>query len=174
MTSKRSGDLMIPLDQYPHIPHWFTLRQAIAELQNSVIEIEGQRSLPRALLVFDEKYDLLGIVRRRDILGGLEPKFMRTMSHPHRKQLFDVEADPDLTVLTSGKVAKAVRELAETPISEVMQPIRATVDINDHVTKAIYKMITRDQNLLPVLKDRKVVGVIRSVDVFNEIARIVM
>ncbi|MBN2225933.1 MAG: CBS domain-containing protein [candidate division Zixibacteria bacterium] len=174
MTSKRAGDLMIPLEQYPHIPHWFTLRQAIAELQNSVIEIEGKQSLPRALLVFDEKYDLLGIVRRRDILRGLEPKFMRTMSHPHRKQLFDVEADPDLTVLTSGRVANAVRELAETPISDVMQPITATVNYDDHITKAIYKMITRDQNLLPVLKDNKVVGVIRSVDVFNEIARIVM
>ena len=174
MTTKRAGDLMIPLEQYPHIPHWFTLRQAIAELQNAVIEIEGRQSLPRALLVFDEKYDLLGIVRRRDILRGLEPKFMRTMSHPHRKQLFDVEADPDLTVLTSGRVASAVRELAETPISEVMQPITATVEYTDHITKAIYKMITRDQNLLPVLKDKKVVGVIRSVDVFNEIARIVM
>ncbi len=174
MTTKRAGDLMIPLEQYPHIPHWFTLRQAIAELQNAVIEIEGRQSLPRALLVFDEKYDLLGIVRRRDILRGLEPKFMRTMSHPHRKQLFDVEADPDLTVLTSGRVASAVRELAETPISEVMQPITATVEYTDQITKAIYKMITRDQNLWPAVKDKKVVGAIRSDDVFNEIARIVM
>jgi hypothetical protein len=33
-------------------------------------------------------------------------------------------------------------------------------------------MLTRDVDLLPVLKERKVVGVVRSVDAFNEIAEI--
>jgi len=26
---KCAADLMISLDEYPHIPHWFTLKQAI-------------------------------------------------------------------------------------------------------------------------------------------------
>ena len=29
MAFKRVGDVMIPLDEYPHLPHWFTLRQAL-------------------------------------------------------------------------------------------------------------------------------------------------
>ena len=76
MATKRAGDVMIPLEKYPHIPHWFTIRQAVAEMKKSVLEIGGQKSLPRSLLVFDEKYHLLGTVRRRDILRGLEPKFL--------------------------------------------------------------------------------------------------
>ena len=33
---------------------------------------------PLAILVFDEKYNLLGTLTLKDILRGLEPRFMRT------------------------------------------------------------------------------------------------
>ena len=55
---------MIPLSEYPHMPYWFTLRQAMAMLQSSRIEVEGKVSLPRAFLVFNEAYELLGVMRR--------------------------------------------------------------------------------------------------------------
>jgi len=70
MAFKEAGDFMIPLDEYPHIPYWFSLRQTIAELENAELDIEGKKSLPRWVLVFDEKYQLMGTVRRRDILRG--------------------------------------------------------------------------------------------------------
>lgn len=174
MTAKYAGDIMIPLEDYPHIPYWFTLRQAVAELEKATIEFRGRKSLPRALLVFDEKYQLLGVVRRRDIMRGLEPKFLRTMPMPHRKQLFDVEVDPDLVDLSSGTIGKAIAEQAELHVSEVMQPITATVRHDDHLAKIIYKMISQDLNLLPVLKNGKVIGVVRSVDAFHEIARLIL
>ncbi len=174
MPTRRAGDMMIPLEKYPHIPHWFTLRQAVAEIKKSELEVGGQKSLPRSVLVFDEKYHLLGVARRRDILRGLEPNFLKTMPMAHRRQLFDIEADPDLTVLSTGRVAQAVREQAEQPISVVMQPITDTVEFDDHITKIIYKMISKDLDLLPVMKDNRIAGVVRSVDAFNEIAGILL
>jgi predicted transcriptional regulator len=174
MKTKRAGDILIPLDQYPHIPYWFTLRQAVAEMEKTTLDIDGRKSLPRALLVFDEKYNLLGVVRRRDILRGLEPKFLRTMSMSYRKKLFDVEVDADLADLSGGRIAQAIQEQAEQSVAEVMQPIAATVDFEDNITKIIYKMVSRDENLLPVMKDDQVVGVVRSVDVFQEIAKLLL
>lgn len=174
MISKRAGEIMIPLENYPHIPYWFTLRQAVAELEKSELTHKDRTSLPRALLVFDEKYQLLGIVRRRDIFRGLEPKFLRTMAAPKRGQLFDVEIDPDLVDLSTGKVAKAMQEQAEQQVSEVMQPIVATAHFDDHLAKVIYKMVSREMTMLPVLKDSNIVGVVRSVDVFHEIANILL
>jgi CBS-domain-containing membrane protein len=171
MSTKVAGDIMIPLDEYPHIPHWFTLRQAVMELEKAeIIDKTGRRSLPRALLVFHEGYQLLGIVRRRDILRGLEPKFLRMMPLPERRKLFDIDVDINLIDLSSGKVANAMREQAEQKVSEVMQTITTTVQFDDHLAKIIYKMITQDLNLIPVLKDGKIIGVVRSVDVFHEIA----
>jgi CBS-domain-containing membrane protein len=174
MATKKAGDIMIPLQEYPHIPYWFTLRQAVAELEKSALQVEGRMSLPRALLVFDEKYDLVGILRRRDILRGLEPKFLRTMSISHRKSLFDVEIDPKLADLSAGQVGDAMREQSEHPVSEVMQPIVSTVSVDDHLAAVIYKMLSRDLYLIPVLKEQEVVGVIRSVEVFHEVASLLL
>lgn len=168
---KTAGELMIPLDKYPHIPYWFTLRQAMAEIANSEIEIDGQKSLPRIILVFDEKYRLMGMARRRDIMRGLEPEFLRKRTTDYSKKLFDVEVDPNLSEISYDRLMKTLRERAETPISTVMIPISKTVDFDDHITKIIYEMVNSDLSLLPVLKDDKVAGVVRSVDVFREIAR---
>jgi CBS domain-containing protein len=174
MENTRACDVMVPLDKYPHIPYWFTLRQAIVEMENSELEIDGRKSLPRMLLVFDEKYQLMGMARRRDIMRGLEPEFLRDKPLQHRKKLWDLQADPNLSELSFGRVMDAVKRLAEQPISEVMIPIEATVDYNDHIVRVIYEMNKHNLSLLPVLKDDKVVGVVRSVDVFHVVAEILM
>lgn len=174
MACKRSGDMMIPLDKYPHIPHWFTLRQGVAELEKSTIEFQERSSLPRALLVFDEKYRLLGVVRRRDILGALEPNFLHDMHVADQRRAFDVEVDPDLVEVSSGKITAAIKDHSKKPISDVMIPIKATVDYDDHLFKVIHIMIRDDLNLIPVINDGKVVGVLRSVDVFHEVANILL
>ncbi len=174
MSTKTAGDLMIPLDKYPHIPYWFTLRQALAEFDKSIVGVRGHQSLPRALLVFDEKYCLLGTIRQRDILRGLEPKFLKTMALPNRRMLFDVEADPNLVDFSSGKVGQAIKEQAELPVSEIMIPTITTVNFDDHLAKVIYKMVTHDLSMVPVLRDGKVVGAVRSVDALHEIANLLL
>ena len=175
MENVRARDVLIPLDKYPHLPYWFTLKQAIAEMEGGVLEINGRTSLPRMLLVFDEKYQLMGMARRRDILKGLEPKFLREKPLQYRKKLWDVQVDPELSELSYGKIVEAVVKLAdETSISDVMLPIEATVDYEDHIVRVIYEMNKHNLSLLPVLKDGRVVGVVRSVDVFHEVAKVVI
>lgn len=170
----RAGDIMIPLDKYPHIPHWFTLRQAIAEFEKSEFDIHGRKSLPRVVLVFDEAYKLVGMARRRDILRGLEPEFLAGKPLHHRKELFDVRIDPNLSELSYDKLTKGIQHRAERPISDVMRRIEATVDVNDHIGKVIYEMVDRNLSNIPVLKDDKVVGVVRSVDIFHEVAKFLL
>jgi len=163
---------MIPLSNYPHIPHWTTIREAVAIFRTSQIEVNGIISLPRVLLVFHKDYSLLGLVRRRDIFRGLEPKFLRTMPHTHRRELFDMEVDINLIDLSTGKIADAMCELADQQVADIMQPIHSSVAPDDHLAKVIYKMINRDITLVPVIDNGRVVGVIRSVDALEEIGRI--
>ena len=141
MEMKRAGDIMIPLDKYPHIPYWFTLRQATVELENSEVEIGGRKSLPRVILIFDEKYNLMGMARRRDILRGLEPEFLLGRPVESRKTLFDVKVDPNLSELSYDKLLEGIRRQAERKISEVMRPIVATVDYEDHLIKVIFMQL---------------------------------
>ena len=43
---KKVKDLMIPLEDYPHIPYWFTLRQAMAIVREAAIKFEGSLRAP--------------------------------------------------------------------------------------------------------------------------------
>jgi predicted transcriptional regulator len=174
MEAHRVGDIMIPLDKYPHVPHWFTLRQTMAVMENSVIERDGRQTLPRLALVFDEVYRLLGVVQRRDILRGLRSRFLGGRATRQRRQLFDVKVDPNLSELSYETQIEAMRESAEQPVSSVMRPIKMTVDHQDHIMKVIAEMIACDQSVIPVLRDNRVVGVVRSVEVFREAAAVVL
>lgn len=171
MELKRAEEVMIPLEAYPHIPYWFTLRQAIVEMEKSEFDVNGRRSLPRVVLVFDERYNLMGMVRRRDILRGLEPEFLSKGPRRASRGLFDVKVDPELAELSFDKLTKRFRERAERPVSDVLIRITTTVNHDDHIMKVVYEMVDKNVSLLPVLKEKRVIGVVRSVDVFHEIAQ---
>jgi len=174
MESKRARDLMIPLSEYPHMPYWFTLRQAMATLRSSRIEVNGRVSLPRAFLVFNEAYELLGVVRRRDILRGLEPLFLEQKQKGRLRTLFDVKADPDLLEWSEGGLVGRIRERAERPVGDVMRPIKVTLQHDDHLMKIIYEMVENNLSMIPVLENGSVVGVVRSVDVLDEVSKLVL
>jgi CBS-domain-containing membrane protein len=157
---KRVGELMIPMEKYPHIPFWFTLRQAMAEMEHSELEINGRKSLPRYILVFDEKYRLMGLVRDKTV--------------EERRGMFNLQTDPHLWEISLDKIMDGTKSRAERQVSEIMRPIEQTVDYNDHVFRVIYEMNVNRISLLPVLKDGRVIGVIRTVDVFHEVARFVL
>jgi CBS domain-containing protein len=162
---KTAKDLMIRLEDYPHIPYWFTLRQAMAIVREAAIRFEGAFE-PRAVLVFDEKYQLLGILTLRDIIKGLEPRFL------HETAL--VKADPSLTVLLGDLFGPQIKEQSQKQVGEAMSPIKATVNADDPITKALYLMIKENVGLIPVMQDGKVAGMLRLSDLFGEISHIVL
>jgi CBS domain-containing protein len=162
---KKVKDLMIPLEDYPHIPHWFTLRQAMAIVREAAIKFEGSFE-PRAVLVFDEKYQLMGILTLRDMIKGLEPKFLQATGL--------VKMDPNLTVLLGDQLGPNIREASQRPVSEVMSPIQASVAGDAPIAKALYLMIKENVGLMPVIQEDKVAGMIRLSDLFGEIATVVL
>jgi len=170
MELKIAGELMIPLDKYPHIPYWFSIRRAIAELTHSQLVIDGVMSLPRAVLVFDDEYNLMGLVKRRDIMKGFEPENFFG-SQAYSQHLFEVKQDPDLLEISSERLHKSIQERAEQTVSAIMTPIEATVDYNDHLFKIMYEMNHHQISMLPVIKEDAVVGVIRTVEVISQIAK---
>jgi CBS domain-containing protein len=167
---RRVKDIMVPLEEYPCVTDAHTLRQAIQEMGKAQILSKKHASLARAALVFDKSFrKLLGVLRRRDIMRGLEPRFLDSRPLEYTRKLFDIETDPNLSELSYDKIIQHVREQAERLVGEVMMPIKATIDSDDHIIKAMYEMVYQNTSLLPVLENENVVGVIRSVDLLNEI-----
>lgn len=174
METKRISEVMIPLQDYPHVHSGQSLKEAIDEMENCQIEILGKKSLPRVILVFDMDNQLAGVARRRDIMRGLEPEFLVSKPLSIRKSLFDVQLDPNLSEMSYDRLLKGILERSKRPISDVMLPVNATINYDDHVVKAIYEMVDNNLSLLPVLKGNRVVGVVRSADVFRELAQLVL
>ena len=86
------------------------------------------------------------------------------------KKLFDIAIDPNLTLFSYERVVKGIREQANRLVREVMLPIKTTIGADEPIIKAVYEMVTLSLTLIPVVDNGNVVGVLRSVDLFHELA----
>ena len=171
MENKRIQEIMVPLENYPHIHENHTLRDAMKKMESCKLERGG---MPRVVLILDKEGNLVGLVRRRDIMRGLEPDFLVRKPLKVRKSLFDVKLDPNLSEMNFDRIIEGLRVHAKRPVSDVSLPVEATIDYDDHIAKAMYEMVDNNLSILPVLKQGRVVGVVRSVDVFRELALIIL
>jgi len=159
-------DLMIGISEYPHIPYWFSINQAVRIIKISFISSKKHPE-PMAILVFDENYNLMGTLTLKDILKGLEPRFMSATT----KAQVPEEDESGLALIWDSFFTKGTKELGENPVSEIMIPSKIFVEPNDPVTKAAYLMVRHDLVLLPILENKKkFVGLVRMVEVFDEIS----
>jgi len=163
---KAAKDVMIGIFEYPHVPYWFTVSQAIRIVKVSFISTKKYPD-PMAILVFDEKYNLMGTLTLKDILRGLEPQFLK----PSAKAQVAEEDESALSLIWDTLFDKGSREFAERPVSEIMTPAKYFVEPTDPLTKAAYLMLHHELDLLPVLENKKkFVGLVRMIEVFDEIS----
>ncbi|MEW6386328.1 MAG: CBS domain-containing protein [Thermodesulfobacteriota bacterium] len=152
---KKVKDLMIPLEDYPHVPYWFTLNQVVVIVREAAIKFAGSFE-PRAVLVFDEKYHLLGILTLKDIVRGLEG---------------DILGGPGAEGLPWKElVGPELKRQAQKPVSEVMSPFKVAVAGSDSLVKALALMLKENVERVPVLEGDRVAGLIRLADLFQEIS----
>jgi CBS-domain-containing membrane protein len=139
-------EIMIDVFEFPHIPYWFTLRQAAGIVRNTLL---GEKvAHPPVVLVFDEKYNLVGTANLREIIKGLEP------------------------VWSGAAAAEGAKPAAEAPIATVMRSAQSHVEPGAAIADAARLIVELGLELVPVLEDRKkLVGVVRWQEVFQECAR---
>lgn len=169
MGGRKAQDLMVEVFSYPHIPHWFTIRQAVGIVQNTLLGKE-KCVQPMAVLVFDEKYNFMGTLAMKDILRGLEPRFLE----PSTKAQGVQTTEGSLASLWGGLFTEEVRERADRQVRDVMRPVKHILRPDDDVSKIAYILVREDLPLLPVIKDGKILGIVRMVEVFQEVAGILL
>ncbi|GJM09329.1 MAG: hypothetical protein DHS20C11_16050 [Lysobacteraceae bacterium] len=158
-------DLMVELDKYPHVQDDCSLRQALETFSDGHIEMHGECSLPRILLVFDQTGALLGLVRRRDILSGLSPRWFFKADTQHPEAVFDVALDENVSEVLADKAIQRFRARSDHAICEYIQPISGTVNRDDSLIRLVNIMVKKGYHMLPVVDDGHVIGVVRSVEV---------
>ncbi|MBF0538219.1 MAG: CBS domain-containing protein [Nitrospirae bacterium] len=176
---KKVQEMMVDIFEMPHIPYWFTIKQAIRLIRKSYPDA---KSYPYSMmiLVFDEKYHLLGSVSIQEILRGLEPKLLNPATlaeaiktDPLKDDGQNDSQDDAPLASTSWETLFDVKgkEVLQHPVSEIMTPINTFVNHDDPITKAAYMMFCHNTTILPVLEGKKkLLGIIRMADIFYTIA----
>ena len=144
-------EIMVDVFEYPHIPYWFTLRQAAGIIRNTLLG--GEKHVhPLVVLVFDEKYNLVGMANLREIMKGLEPLWAAAPA-------------------SFGDTAVG-KPVSEAPVATVMRSTEFFVEPGASVADAARIIVEHGLELVPVLEDRKkLIGVVRWQEVFQECSR---
>ena len=167
---RQVGDVMIPLDQYTTLTEEQTVAEGIAEIKKSfTAQVRTSRIMEtghRSLLVFDRVGKLKGILAIMDLLEGIMPGYL---SAPKPSTADSLQYSP---MFWTGMFTREARQLAATPVGDLMSPTPPTIDAQANLMEAAYMMVHDRCRRLVVLREGQVAGVIREQDLFFELERV--
>ncbi len=176
--------MMVPLEQYATVSEEATLHEAVLvleEAQKNYLKISQKNIYPhRAILVLDEHGQVVGKVSQVDVIKALEPKYQELISSKNMASMatsgFSTEFlrnmlrpygmfSKPLDFLCQKAARVKVKELMYTPDQGEF------VNVDDSMDIAVHQFIMGRHHSLLVMDDHEViVGILRLVDVFNEVA----
>jgi len=161
---KRVKDIMVPAEEYSIVSATCTLRQAVRVMRNSIHRLNNRDphcSGHRSVLVYDEDNELAGLLTFRAVMEAVEPPFLKVgyLVPGFFEGIFST---------------KCIQE-ANRKVTEVMIPIKdITLKPEDTLLKAVHIMLQNRLSSLPVVNSRnRVIGMVRNVEIFQEIANII-
>jgi DNA-binding response OmpR family regulator len=156
-------DLMIPLESYRKVYADESLRTALSALKEAAeSKVVGHHAEigHRSILVMDRGDNLLGVLRRIDVLRMVEPSFLR---------------DSPYTTYFTGMFLASCKTLADRPVGDfVRQEEMVSVGEFTPLMEAVALMARHGLINLPVLRAGKFVGMLRDSDLFHEVLRLVL
>ncbi|MCP4020625.1 MAG: CBS domain-containing protein [Desulfobacteraceae bacterium] len=182
MNDKKVKDLMIPLSDYLTVSEEDTLENAIKILDQAQHNTELKYT-HKALLVYDQDKNIIGKVSIFDILKALEPKY-RKFEHPDKLSGIGLSRygfnnafmsslleshnlwDETLEELVGKAKKLKIKKIMYTPSEGDY------VDGDAPVAEAVHQFILGCHQSLLVVKDEKVMGIIRLSDIFNLVCEI--
>lgn len=172
-------DIMVDVFDFPHIPYWFTIRQAVEILKRSSTGAT-KADTSNTILVFDEKYNYMGMIRPKHIVIGLEPAILKKTEWTGPMTEISRDAthvsEETLARIAESMFGEEARKLAqEKQVRDIMVAVNVFVAPADSPAKAAYLMSRHDVPFLAVLEDRKkLVGMVSMSAVFNWVAAVVL
>jgi CBS domain-containing protein len=178
MKIKKMKEIMVPLSEYATVDEDTTLENAIKTLYTFQKATEKYKYKHRAVLVYDKTGNVVGKVSALDVLRALEPKYSKLFHSDHSSQMglsrFGLNNDFLNSLLEKFNLwdessESLVKKAAKRKVKDIMHSSceGEFVDENATIAEAVHQFILGHHQSLLVLKDEKVVGIVRLTDVFN-------
>ncbi len=185
MDTKKVKDVMIPLSEYATVNETDTLQDAIKTLYHSQQTLSNNEYKHRAVLVYDKTGNITGKVSSLDVLRALEPKYSQ---FGHTDQLskmglsrFGLSDDFIHSLVENYNLwdescESLVKKAKGRKVKDIMYSPQEGEYVNQDllIPEAIHQFILGHHQSLLVLKDDKVVGILRLTDVFKLICDLII
>lgn len=162
-------DVMIPIEDYTTLDLDQTVKEAILKLKKSfTLKMSTSRLMEtghRSILVFNQE-GVVGVLTIKDLLKSIMPAYL---SAPKPSMADSIQYSP---MFWRGMFTKEVKVMVRKRIEEVMSPAPLKIDSESNLMEAAYMLIYNKVRRLVVLKEGKVVGMIREQDLFFEMEKI--
>ena len=178
MKKKLVNELMVPLAKYASVSQEATLFEAVMALEQAQEKFDQSRYRHRAVLIYDNEGNIVGKVSQLDVLRALEPKY-KAMDIPGSLSRFGLTKRFQETMLNELRfwdkpMDDICRKASRIKVKEFMYTPSEGEYINEDETldRAINQLVMGHHQSLLVMKDDKIVGILRATDVFMEIVRV--
>ena len=153
--TKRAEEIMVPIEDYSTISENAMIYEAIKVLQYSFHRDGKAWYGHRSVIVLKDDCSLTGILTLRGLLKAVGLQ----------------ELDEEISVKTESwgwYFTEQLRRESKMRVKDVMRPLTlATIDAESDVASAAMALLRHQINSLPVLKNGKPVGILRTLDIFR-------
>jgi len=185
MHTKKVKEVMVPLNEYATVDEDDTLEQAIKTLYQSQKKISADTYKHRAILAYDETGTITGKVSELDILRALEPKYSKFGHTDNIAKMglsrFGLSNDFLHSLIENYDLwdescESLVKKAKNRKVKEIMYSPQEGEYVDEDITipEAIHQLIMGHHQSLLVLKQDKVIGVLRLTDVFKIICDLIV
>jgi CBS domain-containing protein len=152
-------DVMAAIDDYSAVNDDADLKEAIEVFQRSFYrDDKGIICGNSSVLVIDKAGKLTGILTIRSMLKAIDRK------------------SAELGLPLGGlfrRLSLLHRTLAQIPVREAMSPfVKTGVKDDESAGQAIRKLLESEAKILPVIREGKVVGIIRAIDLLQSVGHV--
>ena len=159
-------DLIIPLEQFPHVQSEAPVHEAVGLLFSHV---NGTGRLQYdELLVISADNQYVGRLTVRGILTCYFPTLFATGD----KQIFAGKQAKftDLAILMEDSFQGECKRQGALPVRDYMAPPLKSIKAGMHPLHAAEIMMTENETCLPVVEDGILIGLVRLIDIFHTLA----
>ena len=159
-------DLIIPLEQFPHVQSEAPVHEAVGLLFSHV---NGNGRLQYdELLVISADNQYVGRLTVRGILTCYFPTLFTTGD----KQIFAGKQAKftDLAILMENSFQGECKRQGALPVRDYMAPPLKSIKANLHPLHAAEIMMAENETCLPVVEDDGLIGLVRLIDLFRTLA----
>jgi len=159
-------DFIIPLDRYPHLLETQTLHDAFETLTDFSCGT-NDRLRYSTLFITNHEQQLVGKITLQDMLMALDDRF----AEAKKAGKFEGKGTeyPNLTILWEDSFFIECGKKKDIFLKNVMRPVTRFVKADDSLVKAISIMLYGNIEVLPVLDEDSIIGVIRLEELFRAV-----